>query len=79
MEHPTNSVIKTGEWIVILLITSIPIVNIVMLFVWAFGSDTNPNKANWAKATLIWIAIILVISFFFSVLFLGTTLSLLDF
>jgi len=28
-----------------------------MLFIWAFSSETNPNKANWAKAALIWAAI----------------------
>lgn len=46
-----------GEWFIAILITAIPVVGIVMLFVWAFGSNTNVNKANWAKATLIWMAI----------------------
>ena len=29
-----------------------------MLFVWAFSSDTNVNKANYAKAILMFAAII---------------------
>jgi len=33
------------------------LVGFIMLFVWAFGSGENPNKANWAKATLIWFVI----------------------
>lgn len=55
---PENSpVIGVGEWIVTLLIMAIPLVNVVMLFVWGFGHATNPSKANWAKAALIWMAI----------------------
>lgn len=52
-----NRVITTGEWFVTMLITAIPLVGIIMLFVWAFGSSANPNKTNWAKAALIWTAI----------------------
>jgi hypothetical protein len=50
--------------VITLLITFIPVVGFVMLFVWAFGSNENPNKANWAKATLIWYAIGCVLFFF---------------
>jgi len=53
--------ITLGEWMVTLLLMIIPIVNIVLLFVWAFSSTTHPSKANWAKATLLWFAIIIVI------------------
>jgi hypothetical protein len=63
----TNSapVLSTKDWIITLLITYIPIVGFIMLFVWAFGSQENPNKANWAKATLIWMAIVIVCVFLF--------------
>lgn len=53
-----------GEWFIAILITAIPVVGIVMLFVWAFGSNTNVNRANWAKASLIWIAIGIGIAMF---------------
>lgn len=46
-------VVKTSDWLVTYLITAIPLVGIIMLFVWAFGGSTNPNKANWAKAALL--------------------------
>ena len=49
--------ISTGDWVVTLLIAAIPLVNIIMLLVWAFGDGTHPSKANWAKAALIWMAI----------------------
>ena len=49
------------NWIVTYLIMIIPIVNIVTLFVWGFGDNTQPSKANWAKATLIWFSIFIVL------------------
>jgi len=42
--------ITVGEWLLTLLIASIPVVNIVMWFVWGFGSNTKQCKANWAKS-----------------------------
>ena len=55
------AVVSTKDWVLTYLIMIIPLVNIIMLFVWAFSSTENPNKANWAKARLIWMAIGLVI------------------
>jgi sterol desaturase/sphingolipid hydroxylase (fatty acid hydroxylase superfamily) len=53
--------VTMGDWFVTLLVTAIPLVGLIMLFVWAFGGNTNLNKANWAKAALIWMAIIIVL------------------
>ncbi|HEX5167948.1 MAG TPA: hypothetical protein VFW11_02155 [Cyclobacteriaceae bacterium] len=58
------NVMSVKDWVITILIAAIPLVGIVMLFVWAFGSNDNINKANWAKATLIWAAIAIVLSFF---------------
>lgn len=43
----------------------IPFVNFIMLLVWAFSAGTPVSKANWAKATLIFMLIgfVLVILF----------------
>lgn len=53
-----HSIVTLGDWLITLLIAAIPLVGFIMLFVGAFGSNTNINKANWAKATLIWIAVV---------------------
>ena len=53
LETP-NSV---GDWVVTILLTCIPCVNIIMLCIWAFGSGTQKSKSNWAKAQLIFVAI----------------------
>lgn len=52
-----------GDWIITLLILMIPCVNIIMLFVWAFGSSAPKSKANYAKAELIMIGIGIVLGF----------------
>ncbi len=67
--HTGSKAISTGEWIVTMLITAIPLVGFIMLFVWSFGSNTPTSKANWAKATLLWMVIAIVLTFVFSAIF----------
>ena len=55
-------IMSVKDWVITLLILAIPIVNIVLLFVWAFSGDTNENKKNYCKAQLIMLAIILGIN-----------------
>jgi len=56
-ERPTTF----ANWLGTYGILFIPIVGIVMLFIWAFGKDTPISKKNWARATLVWAAIIGVV------------------
>lgn len=55
--------ITLGEWMITLLLCAIPLVNLVMLLVWAFSGNVNTSKANWAKAMLIWMVIGIVLWF----------------
>ncbi len=61
MENQTqdSSVMSLKDWVITLIIASIPLVGFIMLFVWGFGSGTNVNKANFAKAALIMYAIMI--------------------
>lgn len=66
-----DAVMKTSEWMWTILILSIPLIGLVMLFVWAFGGEENENKANFAKAYLLWyliggLALLLLFILFFS-------------
>lgn len=54
-----------GDWIITMIVLSIPIVGFIMLFVWGFSSSTNPNKANFCKAALIFYLIAIVLFFLF--------------
>ncbi len=64
-------VISTKDWLITLVIAAIPVVNIIMLFVWSFGENTHPVKANWAKASLLFMAILLALYILFMVIIFG--------
>jgi hypothetical protein len=71
-----QTVLSTREWVITLLIRIIPVVGFIMLFIWAFGNNENQNKANWAKASLIMMAIGLVLVIFCMILFGGAIAAL---
>ena len=47
------------DWLITMLLMMIPLANIVLMFIWAFGSDVNISKKNFFRANLILSAIIL--------------------
>ena len=53
---------SVGSWMLTLFLKAIPVVNLVWLLMLAFGSGHSASKRNWAKATLIWMVIIIVLS-----------------
>lgn len=53
----TDQPISIGDWMITLFLAAIPIIGFIMLLVWAFGDGSTPSKANWAKATLLWLVI----------------------
>lgn len=67
-----QSVVSIGDWIVTMILMCIPVVNFIMLLVWAFSSSTPVSKANWAKASLIF----MIIGIAFVILFWGAILSI---
>jgi len=67
-DQSTYSPVTLGQWMLTMLISAIPIVNIIMFFVWGFSKSTQPSKANWAKATLIYVAIGVILGSIFSLL-----------
>lgn len=70
--HQQAPIVSVKEWLITNLIMMIPLVNIVMMLVWAFGSNTNPNKANYFKAALILFAILMVIYLVLAVVIFGS-------
>ena len=54
-----------GDWIITFIITYIPLVGFIMLFVWAFGDGTHPSKKTWAQAALIMVAISIILAIVF--------------
>ena len=75
MADGTYKPISVGNWMLTTLLMCIPIVNLVLLFVWAFGSNTPESKANWARASLMWMVIAVVLSILLFVV-MGSGLAL---
>ena len=59
-------VMSVGSYIGTMLLSAIPLVGFILLLVWAFGSDTNPNKKNFCRAYLILMLIGVVLSIIFA-------------
>ncbi len=60
--------VPIGTWLGIMFLSLIPCVNLIMLFVWAF-SDGRESRKNWAKAQLIFMAIMIVLEIVVMLLF----------
>ena len=60
---------STVEWFGTLIVLIVPILGIVLYFIWAFGSGGNPNRRNYCRAALIMMAISLALGFIFSLAF----------
>ncbi|MBS1479878.1 MAG: zinc ribbon domain-containing protein [Christensenellaceae bacterium] len=73
-----NQPLTTGQFFLMDLILAIPLVGLIMCFVWAFGDASNPNRKAWAKAKLIWILIGVVLTILFVVLFAGAFASIVN-
>ena len=62
--------VTIGDWFVFVLLQCIPVVNIIMLIVYACDS-TKPSRANFAKLSIILMVISCIISFLVIILFFG--------
>lgn len=61
--------VSLGDWIITLIVLCIPIVNIVMMFVWGFSAGTPPSKRNYCRAALIMMAVMFVLYFLLAITF----------
>jgi len=77
-QEETAPVMRLGDWLVTMLIMIVPILNAIMLFIWSTDRNTNPNKSNWAKATLIIIGIQIVLMMFFIGMIIGSLSDLMS-
>ena len=62
-------VITTKDWLLSIFLGGITFG--ILFFVWAFDGSTNPSKKNWARANLIYVAIVIILEIIiFGLLFL---------
>ena len=68
-------ILTVGDWVITLLISVIPILNLIFFIIWAFFTPTvNPNKKNFAKVAFAFLLISYVCSFLFASM-LGAVLA----
>lgn len=63
--------ITVGGYLIMFLIMCIPVVNLVVLLLWAFGKNGNVNRRNFSRAALIYIAIGIALTVGFVLFFVG--------
>ena len=56
-KNRNERVMSVSEWLITLLLMIIPLVNLILLIVWAVSDSGNRNRTNWARASLIMAAI----------------------
>lgn len=59
------SPLSMGNYLIMMIVSAVPVVNLIMLFAWAFGS-TNQNRKNFARAQLIVLAACVILFLLFS-------------
>lgn len=71
--------LSLGNWLLVHLLLSIPIVNVILLLVWSIG-EPKPGKevlTNYSRASLIWLVISFTVGLILWVLFFTVFLSVL--
>lgn len=61
MSDSESQPVTIGNWILTFILLAIPLVNLIMLIVWAVGGTTHPSKKTFAQAYLILFAILFCI------------------
>tara|TARA_Y100001970_G_C14019398_1_gene742692 strand:+ start:337 stop:906 length:570 start_codon:yes stop_codon:yes gene_type:complete len=53
-----NKPVTTGQWMLTTFLAGLPIAGFILKLIWAFGKGHHPSKTSWAKAKLMWTAIL---------------------
>ncbi len=66
---------SVSDWVLTIFLSGLPLIGLVLLFIWAFGDNQRPERVNWAKATLVWmllgIALVSILFMVFGAAFLA--------
>jgi hypothetical protein len=62
LEYDLEEPVSFGDWMLTLLLMAVPVINIIMAFIWAFGSGTKKSKSNYFKAYLAWTLITIIVT-----------------
>lgn len=71
LDQKTNRYTSVGDWVLNIFLIGLPVIGLILLFVWAFGDGQREDRKNWSKAMLIWYLITIGIVVIFGVIFGG--------
>ena len=54
----TEKPLSTGEWFLTLFILALPLIGLIMYFVWALG-EGNRGRRIFCRATLLWVLVLI--------------------
>ena len=57
MSNSEYKPMTVGNWLLTFILLAIPLVNVVMLLVWALGATTHPSKMTFGLANFVILAI----------------------
>ena len=77
-EYHEDEHVSTWGWIGRWILTAIPIVNVIMLFVWSFGSSKKRSLQTWARAQLLLVLICIVLLAIFVIVMIAMGYSIND-
>jgi len=52
--------LSVGEWMLVIFAMLLPLINIIFMALWAFTSEGNIHRRNFARAAMLWLIIILI-------------------
>lgn len=55
-------IIKIEEWLFLILVGMIPVINLIAYIYFSFNRKINENKRNFARAVLIYLMIIIILA-----------------
>ena len=67
---------STGAYIGTMLLFCLPVIGLILMLVWAFGSGANINRKNFSRAYLIFMLVALVLSIIFGIVIWSTASAL---
>ena len=69
-----SNVMSYKNWALNIFLASLPIIGLILVLIWAFDSNTDINKKNWAKGMLFLMVIYFIIAMLFLFMFGGLAL-----
>lgn len=67
--NPATNHISPKKWCLYIFVSGLPLIGLILLLVWAFSDDNNPNRKTWAQGMLLVYLIGIVLGFLFFIIF----------